>query len=106
MTPRALDWLATRDEPPPAALRTRLEAALGELPSDDARPVPEAFLVAGEALLARLLNADRTNREGALDLLAADALVTYAFEAAAEEGSPIAERARRAMTRIAALAAG
>jgi hypothetical protein len=39
-----------------------------------------------------------------LELLAADALVTYAFEAAADAPTLLSERARQAMMRIAALA--
>jgi hypothetical protein len=64
----------------------------------------ESYLAAGELLLTRLLSADCTSRDCALDLLAADALVTYAFELAADDPSRIAERAQRAMARLAALA--
>lgn len=107
MAARTLAWLDAREEPIPPLLRERLARELERLgaPAEGAadRTVHEALLVAGEALLARLLNHDRTTREAALDLLAADALVTYAFEAAAEDGTPIAERARKAMVQIATL---
>lgn len=102
----ALAWLDARAEPMPAALRERLAQTLAALtPAVEAAPrgVYETLLVAGEAMLARLLNHNRTAREAALDLLAADAFVTYAFEAAAEDGAGIAERARKAMVQIAAL---
>jgi hypothetical protein len=45
-----------------------------------------------------------TCRAQALELLAADALVTYAFEAASEEPEALAARADEAMRRIAELA--
>ncbi len=106
MPARVLAWLDARPVPPPALLASRVREALLDAPAAVGAAPAEALLVAGEALLARLLNAGRTSREGALDLLTADALVTYAFEAAAEDGTPIGERARRAMVRIAALAAG
>lgn len=102
-----LDWLDARAEPIPPALRERMAQALAALaPAPEAavpRGVHDTLLVAGEAMLARLLNHNRTTREAALDLLAADAFVTYAFEAAAEDGTGIAERARRAMVQIATL---
>lgn len=103
----ALAWLDARAEPIPTALRERLAQTLAALaPAPDAavpRGVHDTLLVAGEAMLARLLNHNRTSREAALDLLAADAFVTYAFEAAAEDGVGIAERARKAMVQIASL---
>ncbi len=42
-----------------------------------------------------------TDRDGALDLLAADALITYAMEAAAEECATMDETATEAIQRIA-----
>ncbi len=65
---------------------------------------PESYLAAGEWLLTRLLSGDCTSRDCALDLLAADALVTYAFELAAGDPSRIGERAEQATSRLAALA--
>jgi hypothetical protein len=113
MAANVLAWLDARAEPLPPALRARLAEALAEVAPPPAhaghaapvtpRGIHETLLVAGEAMLARLLNHNRTTREAALDLLAADALVTYAFEAAAEDGVGIAERARKAMVQIAAL---
>jgi hypothetical protein len=49
----------------------------------------------GLAMLALLDGRHEKGRDLALDLLAADALVTYAFEAAAEEGTPVDELVRR-----------
>jgi hypothetical protein len=98
------DWLAAREPAPPPVLRARLETVLGEALTLDRHESADACLAAGERLLAAVLG-DVVNRRCALDLLAADALVTYAFEAAAETPGDMAARATRAMHRIASLAA-
>ena len=54
--------------------------------------------------MSELLAIDCAMRDRALDLLAVDALVTYAFEAAAEHPESLAQRATTAMSSIAALA--
>ena len=97
------EWLASREPSPPPALRERVLAALGDGAWADRRETAPRCLAAGEALLATLLRDDRSTRTCALDLLAADALVTYAFEAAAESPADLAARASAAMGRIAAL---
>lgn len=86
----------------PPALAQRVRAALGgdRAPGDDCG----RCLDAGEALLGALLRDGCSARNSAVDLLAADALVTYAFEAAADDPHTIATRAARAMVRIAAVA--
>ena len=98
------EWLEARDPAPPPALARRLGDLLGERASASAGEASEACLAAAEALLARLLRDGCVSRETALDLLAADALVTYAFEAAAAEPARLHERAERAMARIASTA--
>lgn len=98
-------WLAGREPAPPASLAVRLQAVLRELdPADRAAPAAEACARAGERLLAELLREGCASRDSALDLLAADALVTYAFEAASAEPALLERRAQEAMARIAALA--
>ena len=98
-------WLATRDDGSPSSLRPRLAAALHvpELVSDGS--LAGELCGAGEALLVRVLTGGCAARSAAPDLLAADALVTYAFEAAAESGeetaASIEERAAAAMRRVA-----
>jgi hypothetical protein len=77
-------WLATRTPAPPPALSHRMREALSGRLSRSAAEAPVECLAAGEAVLADLLARGRTSREAAIDLLAADALVTYAFEAMAE----------------------
>ena len=97
-------WLDARRPEPPARLRTRIDAALGDALNGDAGDPATACLRAGEQLARTLLRENATSRDSALDLLAADALVTYAFEAASERPPELAARARAAMTRIASLA--
>ncbi|MEP6618953.1 MAG: hypothetical protein ABJE47_06555 [bacterium] len=96
-------WLEARTPRPPAALQTRIRAVLGDALSIEADQAPEIFLAAGERVVAALLRSNSTSRDSALDLLAADALVTYAFEASSTAPHEIERRASAAMTRIAAL---
>jgi hypothetical protein len=98
------DWLATRTPEPPAELAERVRRALGPMLERSAREVPDAALAAAEAMLRELRRDGCACRAQALDLLAVDALVTYAFEAASEEPDALAARADAAMRRIAELA--
>src|SRR5438309_10875289 len=75
-----LAWLDTRRPAPPPGLRAHLDAAVTD--SDEWLPTHLAEL--GQAVLARVTGRPEGGRELALDLLAADAFVTYAFEAQAE----------------------
>jgi hypothetical protein len=100
------EWLAARTPRPPRVLGARIGLAMGESLSLDLAHAPEALLAAGERVIAELLRGGSTTRESALDLLTADALVTYAFEAAAESPADLVPRASDAMMRIAALGAG
>ena len=97
-------WLDARRPAPPVRLHARIEAALGRALESDASDGAAACLRAGEQLACELLQENATSRESALDLLAADALVTYAFEAASERPRELAAQCREAMVRIAALA--
>ena len=96
-------WLDDRRPVPPPALRARIDVALGDSLQRSEQAAVESCLSAGERLVASLLAANATTRESAIDLLAADALVTYAFEAASDRPEQIAGRAAEAMRRIAAL---
>jgi hypothetical protein len=78
--PDVRTWLATRQPVPPERIGAHVAAAV---PGDGA-PSPEALARAGASLLRRVAAAPDGGRELALDLLAADALITYAFEAQAE----------------------
>jgi hypothetical protein len=89
------EWLDRRTPRPPERLCARIDAALVSAGSvndvDIARALGDAAADILSTLAARsrpTLQADPTRESGlrdeALDLLAADALVTYAIEAAAE----------------------
>lgn len=96
-------WLDARRPVPPPALRARIDAALaGSLDASEAQAC-EACLRAGERVVESLLRENATSRDTALDLLAADALVTYAFEAASDRPAELASLAEAAMARIASL---
>ena len=97
------DWLRSRQPAPPAALLARMEEALG--PGDvRGEPLAERAMAAAERLLAAILADPDAGRAAALDLLAADALVTYAVEADAMSGADVEAHGRAAMARLAALA--
>jgi hypothetical protein len=100
------DWIGSRRPEAPERLVARVREVLGANPVWDAVPVAEALLGAGEALLGVVLQGGSgVARDSALDLLAADACVTWAFEAAADEPEALGERAREARRRIAEVAA-
>lgn len=109
-----LRWLEQRRPAPPQALLERMAEALGVVADsvpvgvagaagavglgaagDAVPPIPAAL---GTAALDRLrvVLAAPNDRAAALDLLAADALLTYAFEAAAEIGPDALESTARA----------
>ena len=75
-----LTWLDARRPPPPAALSAHLRSVV----ADAAVSLPDHLARLGRDLLGRVTAQPGGGRELALDLLAADAFVTYAFEAQAE----------------------
>jgi len=89
MRARIEHWMASRRPAPPRALGERLARAVREMPAEDlarATSVADALSTIGLRLLAGVVH-EAPQAEGlAMDLLAADAFVTYAVEAAAEEG--------------------
>jgi hypothetical protein len=100
----AADFVAQHAGSTPAALIARVQAVLAADESAASLPTAEALLRAGETLLAAVLKDSEAGRAVALDLLAADACVTWAFEAAADEPGTLPQRADAAMQRIAELA--
>ena len=76
-------WLRQRAPAPPDRLLARIQERLGDRRDKDASVAPEACLDAAEELLRELISRPSMRRDAALDLLTADALTTYAFEAAA-----------------------
>lgn len=91
------EWLDARQDGVPAHLVQRMRAALGDAVHDDVADAPERCVAAAEQVVGDLLAADSTGRDSALSLLAADALVTYAFEAAADDPARLDERGHAAM---------
>lgn len=88
----------------PPALLERVSAVLASHPEWEGQPVPEALLEAAQALLGSVLAPAEAGREVALDLLAADACVTWALEAAADQPDGFTARAEKMMARIAEVA--
>jgi hypothetical protein len=103
VTVDARTWVAGREPAPPPALAAQVARALDAVPSELA--IVDACLHAAEDTLGRVLSAP-AGRETALDLLTADALVTYAFEAAGEEPDRLGHVAREAMARLSRLGGG
>lgn len=97
-------WLREREPTPPVRLARRIDDALGGRRNADATDASALCIDAADCLLRELLARDRAGRESALDLLAVDALVTYALEAAAGDPDTFASRAHDAMHRLAATA--
>ena len=93
------EWLASREPKPPAALGARLSEIAGTTKCATL-PALSAILVVFAGDLLRGLGDDR-NAAG--DLLAADALITYALEAAAEDCASMDAVAGIAMTAMAGL---
>lgn len=80
-----LRWITGRRPRPPRALLDLLERG-GETVAGPGRPLRLARR--GAELLEDVLRARAEDRETAFLLLEADALITYACEAAAEEADP------------------
>ena len=93
------DWLAHREPSPPRVLRERVEALALAVPEQHG-DVAGSLVAAAEAALGRLSLCGAGDRATALDLLAVDALVTYAFESAARDPDGIPELSARAMSRL------
>jgi hypothetical protein len=77
------EWLASRELQPPIELSERLTAALGERTTADVADAPSQFLAVALTMTRDMLASTVAGRTAALDLLTIDALVTYAYEAAA-----------------------
>ena len=93
-------WLAAREPAPPPALARRMRELLG--PGALLKPAtPDTLVDAAAEVLSQLLAEGCDTRASALDLLAADALATYAFEAAGDALAGLPAQAARAMARIA-----
>ena len=98
-------WIDGRDPEPPAALAQRMRNAVAAVPAAGGQSIPEAAVESALLMLDSLLRDADSTRGGALGLLAADALMTYAFEAAGEAPARLDALGAEAMRRIAAAAA-
>jgi hypothetical protein len=95
-------WLRARTPAPPDRLLARIQELLGDRRDRDASAATELCLDAAEELLRELIARPSMGRDAALDLLAVDALTTYAFEAAASDTESLGATATAAMTRFGA----
>lgn len=98
------DWLDTRTPVPPPRLRARIDEMLGDHARQSASNATGRMVAVAEATLRELLARPLAGREVALDLLAVDAITTYAFEGAAAEPDQLVACANDAMLRFSALA--
>jgi len=102
---KAAEWIARARPEAPERLIARVREVLEANPKVKELGVAEALLDAADALLVLVLRdggepAREHARERALDLLAADACVTWAFEVAADNPDTLVERARTMMHRL------
>lgn len=88
MPGRAASWLEGRLAAVPPQLEEAIRSGLARHPDAGGDTVGEQLARVGLAELDRVL-ARAEERENALGLLAADAILTYAFEAAAELGEDV-----------------
>lgn len=98
------EWVAQLEPPAPDALALRLRQLLAASAEAPAARASETCVDVGVQVLGSLLASCDTSRSGALDLLAVDALVTCAFEAAADRPESIEALTSQAMADIAAVA--
>jgi hypothetical protein len=97
-----LEWLETRTPAPPPRLLERIVEVVG--PSAKAPASAAVLLAAAEGLLRDLTIQPALGRASALDLLTVDALVTYAFEFAAESPESFWDTTTEAIGRLSAVA--
>lgn len=89
-------WLETRTPAPPPNLAERI----GEIVGIEALDAPASANVLLDRGIATLRSA-LSDRDGALDLLAADALITYSMEAAADHCAMMDSTTAEAIQKIA-----
>jgi hypothetical protein len=97
-------WLDERRPAVPPRLARRVDEALAHRRETRFAETNEVCVDAADTLLRDLLIRPSAGRDVALDLLAVDALVTYAFEAAASDPKTLRQRAAAAASRFAGAA--
>lgn len=78
------EWIIRRTPAPPSSLTRQVLALLGPDAQADEGQTAEICLVAAARALDGLLSENRFARESAVELLAIDALTTYAYEYASQ----------------------
>ncbi|MEX2181724.1 MAG: hypothetical protein WD771_06755 [Gemmatimonadaceae bacterium] len=100
-TPNHATWVAEHGAEAPPRLVARVQDVLAHTPGLAQLPLDRALIQAGEQLLIAVHgHGEAVTRDAALDLLAADACVTWAFEAAAGEPATIGAKVESAIQRI------
>jgi hypothetical protein len=101
------EWLDSRTPRAPEALASRIRSALVPVLDHDVEAgsgrTHDELLAAAASLLSAAPGTESLERRAAHDLLAADALVTYAFEIAAEDPDTLDALAESAMRYFGAL---
>lgn len=98
----AAEWIAAARPEAPERLVARVREVLDAHPEWAKAPVAETLVEAADALLETVLQeSEGPARDRALDLLAADACVTWAFEAAADDPASLGAHAKATMERLA-----
>ena len=99
--PEILAWLQSRQPTPPPALASRLSECVAGAPEAAlAGDVAEVVGRLGLLTLRAVVERQSVAYDAAMDLLAADAFVTYAFEAAAEGGAELRGLAGRLLSAV------
>jgi len=99
--PELLAWLRSRRPAPPAALAAKLSDCVAGAPEAAlAGDVAEAVGRLGLVTLRAVVERQSVAYDAAMDLLAADAFVTYAFEAAAEGAAELQGLAGRLLSAV------
>jgi hypothetical protein len=88
-------WLSRREIPPPFDLELRVRRAVERVPVPGPS-IPDTLVAAAVQCLRDAVRSGH-ERSAANELLTADALLTYAFEAAAEKGIEHLELLTRAL---------
>lgn len=96
-------WLAAHEGNSPPHLMAEVRRALGSDLARDVGEAPARCVDAAERLVGRLVDEGGMDRDSALSLLAADALVTFAFEAAAASPDTLRDQAVAAMRTLGTL---
>jgi len=93
------EWIASREPAPPQALARQMQMAIESIDEKSGGDRFDDLLAAA----TQILRAIPGDRGGAVALLAADALITYAFESTVDQCDQLSARADEAIRRISAL---